>query len=135
MSQRVKTRARALVLTRTSQPENDHLRKNNYALFLRNIHFLLFVTIRKGVQNKMFNIVPENFIEFDWKTICIRWFSILKSFYDFNTLLFRYFSFTQFSVFFIQLWYIIIIYEKLIYQFWVPNFDCFSATIKRAIKV
>jgi hypothetical protein len=28
MSQRVKTSARALVLTRSSQPEHDHLRKN-----------------------------------------------------------------------------------------------------------
>jgi hypothetical protein len=28
MSQRVETSARALVLTRSSQPENDHLRKN-----------------------------------------------------------------------------------------------------------
>ena len=27
MSQQVKTSARALVLTRSSQPENDHLRK------------------------------------------------------------------------------------------------------------
>jgi hypothetical protein len=28
MSQRIKTSARAFVLTRSSQPENDHLRKN-----------------------------------------------------------------------------------------------------------
>jgi hypothetical protein len=36
MSQRVKTSARALVLTRSSQPENDHLRKNvmSYLRFL-----------------------------------------------------------------------------------------------------
>jgi hypothetical protein len=34
MSQRVKTSARALVLTRSSQPENDHLRKEKYTYVL-----------------------------------------------------------------------------------------------------
>jgi hypothetical protein len=42
MSQRVKTSASALVLTRPSQPENGHLRKKNTSLKL-NLFYIFYI--------------------------------------------------------------------------------------------
>ena len=68
MSQRVKTSAHALFLTRWSQPENGHLQKNNYSVVYINFK-VLFMLTRHFKKELVFHCQTLSVI-FDYDNIC-----------------------------------------------------------------